>query len=85
MISVSIVPVKFLFSRTSFDTLFFKHCLTPSHLQKSVPFHCKVFDGSMDCFKLKSASLSPLITHWKHKKNSESSKKMGVEFLMVKM
>lgn len=52
-------PVRFIFSRTSFETLVpLMHSLTPSQLQRSVPRHGIEFDGSMDDFKLSRVSTS---------------------------
>lgn len=52
-------PVRFMFSRTSFETLVpLMHSLTPSQLQRSVPRHGMEFDGSMDDFKIIRASTS---------------------------
>ncbi|KAG2247227.1 hypothetical protein Bca52824_086855 [Brassica carinata] len=59
MLFSSSEPVRFIFSRTSFETLVpLMHSLTPSQLQRSVPRHGIEFDGSMDDFKLSRVSTS---------------------------
>ncbi|KAL9666795.1 hypothetical protein QQ045_001136 [Rhodiola kirilowii] len=59
--SSSKTPVRYRFSRTSFETLPFKQAFTPCQLQTlltSLSCHCSEFNGSIDDFRAKSASAS---------------------------